>query len=424
MSEIQVSVEEQMRVLMRGVEYGEPHIQSTMEEDLRQRLATGKPLHVYCGFDPTFTDLTLGNLVPMLKLRQFQRFGHEVVFLIGTMTGIVGDPSDKSAARLMLTVEDVEANSKSWLEQAYRVLDPKKTMVARNGDWLAPLTLTEVVHLASNFTVSQFLEHETFRRRMAEGKPLYIHEFIYALMQAYDAYTLKTDVQVGGVDQLFNIMAGRQLQRAKGEKPLIAVCTPLLIGTDGALKMSKSVGNVIGLSEPPSEMYGKLMSIPDSLILNYFTLLSDLTADELTEIEQGLSARTLNPMETKKRLAHSIVALLSGDQAADEAQAEFERVFQRREEPEAAAVEVALSSLPGVRDSEDANTSAWATVPLARLVSERAGISMSEARRLIDQGAVAINGDPVKEAQVRIAIGDLVRIGRHRFLRIILAPNA
>ncbi|HLG11712.1 MAG TPA: tyrosine--tRNA ligase, partial [Dehalococcoidia bacterium] len=271
-----VSIDEQMAVLMRGVEYGDANIQRTMEHDLRERLKLGRPLRVYQGFDPTFTGLTLGNVVGMLKLRQFQRFGHEVTFLIGTMTARIGDPTDKAAARQQLTLEDVEANARSWLDQAYRILDPQQTKIARNGDWLTPLTLEDLVNIAANFTVAEFLAHETFKKRMEEQRPLYIHEFIYALMQAYDAYHMKTDVQVGGIDQLFNILAGRKLQQAKNEPPLIAVCTPLLAGTDGHLKMSKSVGNSISMDEAPAEMYGKLMSIPDSLMVNYYTLLTEV----------------------------------------------------------------------------------------------------------------------------------------------------
>ena len=220
MTTTEASIDEQMAVLMRGVEYGDANIQRTMEEDLRERLKLGRPLRVYCGFDPTFTGLTLGNMVPMLKLRQFQRFGHDVTFLMGTMTATVGDPSDKSAARKQMTLEEVQANCESWLEQAYRVLDLDKTTVRYNADWLAPLSLADVVHLASNFTVADFLSHETFKRRMDEGRPLYVHEFIYALMQAYDAHHMQTDVQVGGSDQLFNIMAGRKLQQALGETGL------------------------------------------------------------------------------------------------------------------------------------------------------------------------------------------------------------
>ncbi len=226
MTTTQGSIDEQMAVLMRGVEYGDANIQRTMEQDLRERLKLGKALRVYCGFDPTFTGLTLGNMVPMLKLRQFQRFGHEVTFLMGTMTATVGDPSDKSAARQQLTMEEVKANCESWLEQAYRVLDRSKTTVRYNADWLAPLSLADVVNLASNFTVAEFLAHETFKKRMDEGRPLYIHEFIYALMQAYDAHHMKTDVQVGGVGPAFQHHGGAQAAagagRAGTDRPLYA----------------------------------------------------------------------------------------------------------------------------------------------------------------------------------------------------------
>ncbi|HWC29699.1 MAG TPA: tyrosine--tRNA ligase [Dehalococcoidia bacterium] len=397
------TVDEQMAVLMRGVEYGDPNIQRTMEEDLRERLKLGRPLRVYCGFDPTFTGLTLGNMVPMLKLRQFQRFGHEVTFLMGTMTATVGDPSDKSAARQQLTLEEVQANCQSWLEQAYRVLDREKTLVRYNADWLAPLTLADVVQLASNFTVAEFLAHETFKRRMDEARPLYIHEFIYALMQAYDAHHMKTDVQVGGSDQLFNIMAGRKLQQALGEAPLIAVCTPLLIGTDGAQKMSKSVGNSINMDMTPSDMYGKLMSIPDSLMPNYYTLLTDLPPDEIDEIAAG----KVNPMQAKKRLAHEVVALLHDDAAADAAQEEFERVIQGGGLPsEPIDLPVALNGAP--------------TVDITQVLSSAGAVpSRSEARRLISQGGIAVDGVAIAQPQVELKSGAIVRIGRHRFYRVV-----
>lgn len=417
MTKITASVEEQMSVLMRGVEYGDANIQRTMEEDLRDLLSTRRPLRVYCGFDPTFTGLTLGNMVPMLKLRQFQRLGHEVTFLVGTMTAVIGDPSDKTAARPMLTSEEVEANAQSWLDQAFRVLDPAKTLVRRNGDWLAPLTLKDLVQLASNFTVAQFLDHETFRKRLDEGRPLYLHEFIYAVMQAYDALTIKTDVQVGGTDQLFNIMAGRQLQRALGEKPLVAVCTPLLIGTDGALKMSKSVGNSINLDLSPSDMYGKLMSIPDSLIVNYYTLLTEVPNEELKAIERGLAERSLNAMESKKRLAHSVVELLNDAAAAGAAQEEFERVFQRREEPEESALEVPWGELPLASDLMVADHEA--RVHLTRLIATKLDMSMSQSRRLLEDGAVSVDGQVTKATPVTVRDGTMIRVGRHRFLRIV-----
>jgi tyrosyl-tRNA synthetase len=348
----------------------------------------------------------------MLKLRQFQQFGHEVTFLIGTMTGIVGDPSDKTAARQMLTLAAVEANSETWLRQAFRVLDKEETVVRRNGDWLAPMTFGDVVDLASNFTVAQFLNHETYRRRLDEGKPLYLHEFIYALMQAYDAYFMETDVQVGGVEQLFNIMAGRQLQHAKGKRPLTPVCLPILTGTDGHLRMSKSTGNYIGLDDAPADMYGKVMSIPDALMPNYYTLLTDTSAGEIASIEAGLAGKSkgkFNPMETKKRLARSVVALLHGDAAATEAQLEFERVFQRREDPVENATEFA--AIPGPTDVSQL------------LVAAGIASSRSEARRLVSQGGVEVDGAKVETPQVELKDGSLVRVGRHRFLRIVDASK-
>jgi tyrosyl-tRNA synthetase len=309
----------------------------------------------------------------------------------------------------------VQANCQNWLEQAYRVLDPEKTIVRYNADWLAPLTLADVVQLASHFTVAEFLAHETFKKRMAEERPLYIHEFIYALMQAYDAHHMQTDVQVGGVDQLFNIMAGRKLQEVLGEAPLIALCTPLLIGTDGVLKMSKSVGNSINMDMTPADMYGKLMSIPDSLMSNYYTLLTDVPQDEIDAVAAGKT----NPMQAKKRLAREVVALLHDEATADDAQSEFERVFQQRQEPQD-VIEIAYNDLPFVdvvmgSVPPELNRS----VKLASLVSQTLRISVSSARRLIDEGAVQINGAPVKAAFPRLSKGDLIRAGRHTFIRVV-----
>ncbi|MGE0687279.1 MAG: tyrosine--tRNA ligase [Dehalococcoidia bacterium] len=410
-----VSVEEQMRTLMRGVEFGDPHIQATMEAELRTRLAEGRPLRVYCGFDPTAVDLTLGHLVPMFKMRQFQRFGHDVTFVIGTMTGMIGDPTDRSAARQMLTSEQVNANAETWQGQALRVLDREKTTFRRNASWLAGMTLADMIQLASNFTVSQFLEKESFRKRLDEGRPVYVHEFMYAMMQAYDAHVLETDVQIGGVDQLFNIMAGRQLQKSMDERPLIAITTPLLLGTDGHLKMSKSVGNYIGIDDAPADMFGKIMSIPDSLIVNYYTLLTDTPVEEIDAIERGLAERTINPMETKKRLGNLIVSQLNGAEAGAAAQAEFERVFQRREEPEQ-AIEVAWKDLPFTGDGVG---TAPAEISLPQLISKAGGISVGDARRLIPQGAVEVDGKKATTNAVTVSPGVLIKAGRHRFIRIV-----
>ena len=419
------SVEEQMRVLMRGVEYGDPNIQRTMEEELRARLAEGRLLRVYAGFDPTAVDLHLGHIVPMMKLRQFQEFGHEVTFLIGTMTAVIGDPTDRSASRQMQTPEQVEANARTWLGQAFRILDSDKTVVKRNGDWLAPLNLTDFVRLAANFTVQQFLDHDTFRRRIEAQRPVYLHEFVYALMQGYDAVAMNTDVQIGGTEQLFNIMAGRTLQRAFDQKPQVAICLPILLGTDGTLRMSKSTGNYIGLDEPPAEMYGKVMSVPDTLIGNYFTLLTDVPNDEIASIERAV-AEHRNSMDAKKRLAREIVALLHGEAAADAAQEEFERVFQRREQPEK-TIEIAFTNLP-FKDLPFVDVTLIAgpvphgfspSVKLATLLSQVLHVSVSAARRLIDEGAVQVNGAVTKSAFPHLKHGDLIRAGRHTFIRVV-----
>ncbi|HLF72096.1 MAG TPA: tyrosine--tRNA ligase [Dehalococcoidia bacterium] len=444
MPEKTASIDEQMRVFMRGVEFGDANIEKTMRDELRARLAEGRPLRVYCGFDPTFTDLTLGNLIPMLKLRQFQRFGHEVTFLFGTMTGIVGDPSDKTAARQMLTVAEVEANAQSWLRQVYRVLDKDKTLIKANADWLAKLTLVDVINVASNFTVSQFLDHDTYRRRLAEQKPLYLHEFMYALMQAYDAYEMKTDVQVGGIDQLFNIMAGRQLQRARGEKPLVALCVPLLLGTDGHTKMSKSAGNHIGLDDAPADMYGKLMSIPDTLMFNYYELLTDVPMSESSALVEK------NPMDAKKRLARAVVALLYDEAAAADAEAEFERVIQKSERP---SVPADRSSFPAkqvgdIKVTTLSSSLVYLDVPFEKedirispfwlrpghagyflpqiLVDSGLVNSLSEARRLLRQGAIEIDGNEQLDDFMHsesFKDGTLIKVGKHRFLVIADASS-
>lgn len=406
------SVEDQVQVMMRGAEYGDPHIRQTMEQELRERLAEGRPLRVYAGFDPTAVDLHLGHLVPMFKMRQFQRLGHEVTFVIGTMTAIVGDPSDRTAARQMLTPEQVEENSRTWLRQAFRVLDEEKTIVKRNGDWLASMTLADAVKLASNFTVQQFLDHDTFRKRLDAQRPIYVHEFVYALLQGYDAVALNTDIQIGGTEQLFNIMAGRTLQRAYGQKPQIAICLPILIGTDGRLRMSKSAGNYISLDATAADLFGQVMSIPDGLILHYFTLLTEVSGEDLGRIGEQLQEGGARAMEQKKRLAREIVTLLHGPDAAAVAQEEFERVFQRREQPEESAVD-----LPVELDS-----SGKAEIDVTQAISKaEVVVSRAEARRLLAQGAISLDGRTLTEPKVGVRAGSVIRVGRHRFLRIVPA---
>src|SRR5512135_1252684 len=269
-------VDEQVAILMRGVDFGDAQTRINMEAELRQRLAESlaadRPLRVYCGFDPTSSDLHLGHTVPMRKLAQFQELGHEVVFLIGSFTALIGDPSDKNSARRQQTDDEVRDHARTFTDQAWKVLDPQRTLVLYNADWLSKLTFKDVIGLAANFTVQQFLVRENFALRFTKGDPIWLHEFFYALMQGYDAVAMRTDVQIGGTDQLFNLLAGRKLMENEGLRPQVILTFPILVGTDGLLRMSKTTGNHIGINEPPEDMFGKAMSIPDSALRNYADL--------------------------------------------------------------------------------------------------------------------------------------------------------
>ena len=330
-------LDEQVALLMRGVTYGDPQTEATMTAELRQRLAesleTGRPLRVYLGVDPTSTDLHLGHTVPLRKLRQFQDLGHEVIFLIGSFTALIGDPSDKDSARTQQTPEQVEANARTYVEQVYRVLDRDRTIIEYNHRWLASLDFSQLIELGSHFTVQQFLARDNFARRHAKGDPIWLHEFFYALMQAYDAVALHTDVQVGGTEQLFNLMAGRKLMEARGMRPQICITLPILVGTDGHARMSKSMGNTIGIAEPPETQYGKVMSLPDHAMRSFFELVTRWTPAEIDEIFAQWEAGQIHPRDVKMRLAFEIVEIFHGTEAAHAAEEHFRTVFQRRELP-------------------------------------------------------------------------------------------
>jgi tyrosyl-tRNA synthetase len=424
------SIEEQVQLLMRGVVYGDEGVARAMESDLRERLAEGRPLRVYLGIDPTAPDLTLGHTVPMRKMRQFQRLGHETILLIGGFTALVGDPSDKETTRPMLTREQIEANARTYTDQAFKVLDPERTTIRNNAEWLSKLTFEELIKIASHFTVGQFLQRDNFARRRERSEPIYVHEFFYAFMQAYDAVALHTDAQIGATEQLFNLMAGRTLQRDYGQQPQIAICMPILVGTDGHLRMSKTQGNHIALNDAPEEMYGKIMSLPDEVMLDYFTLVTDVPAEEIEEMRRKLVERSVNPMEVKKRLAREIVTELHGAEAARKAEEAFEGTFQRGEAPEG-VVEYRMSLLrdykvvvtsveagvSGAKETHDSRTDLASVLHGSGLAP-----SVSEARRLIQQGAVEISTPggmkKVKSRLVVLRDGDLLRVGKHRFLRI------
>jgi tyrosyl-tRNA synthetase len=429
------SIEEQVQLLMRGVVYGDEGVARAMESELRERLSEGRPLRVYLGIDPTAPDLTLGHTVPMRKLRQFQRLGHETILLIGGFTALVGDPSDKESTRPMLTLEEIEANARTYTEQAFKVLDRERTVIRNNAEWLSKLTFEELIKIASRFTVGQFLQRDNFAKRRERGEPIYVHEFFYAFMQAYDAVSLQTDAQIGATEQLFNLMAGRTLQRAYGQRPQIAVCMPILVGTDGQLRMSKTQGNYIALNDPPEEMYGKVMSLPDGVMLDYFTLVTDTPQEEIEEVRRKLAERSVNPMEVKKRLAREIVTELHGAEAAGKAEEAFERTFQQGEVPED-VVEYRMSLLRDhkvvtktvegrVRPRETHDS--WKDLASVLHASGLAS-SVSEARRLIQQGAVEMfTPDGMKKVESRLVVlrdRDLLRVGKHRFVRIVDSDKA
>ena len=404
MSPATPSIDEQVTAIMRGTDFGDDTTRQTMERELRERLAEGRPLRVYCGYDPTSVDLHLGHTLTMRKLRTFQDLGHEVTFLIGNFTGLVGDPSDKDKTRPMLTPQQLDDNAETYADQAFRILDRDRTAIRYNADWLGELGFDEVVRLASNFTVAQFLERDNFARRRERGDPIYVSEFMYALMQAYDAVALETDVQVGGSEQLFNLMAGRVLQREHDQRPQIVVTLPILVGTDGRLRMSKSTGNYIGIDDAPNEMFGKVMSVPDSAMRDYFTLLTDLDPAEIGELHDAVEAGSVAPIDAKKRLALEVTAGLYPRAEAEDAQRYFESTFQRRQTP----AEMQEYALPDGAEGR-----------LDRvLVDAQLVQSNAEARRMVQQGAVHINGERVDAFAAPVQPGDEVRVGRRRFLRV------
>ena len=401
-----MNIDEQVSYLMLGTEYGDPALANAMAVELKERLIetekVGRPLRVYCGYDPRKADLHLGHTVTMRKLRQFQELGHEVTFLIGNYTSLIGDPSDKDILRPQLTTGEVEENARTYAEQAFRILDPEKTIVRYNAEWLSRLTFAELIKLASNFTIQQFLTRENFKLRWEKGDAVYLHETFYAIMQGYDAYALKADVQVGGTDQLFNILtAARKLMTYHGEKPNIGIILGILPGTDGVIRMSKSLGNHIPLNSNPEDMYGKVMSIPDFAMSDYFKLVTRFTPHEIEEINSKLQAETIHPRDAKMILANEVVGCFYGDENAAVAQEAFIRLFQQKEKP----VEI-LEYL----------TTPDETI-LDLLINANLVKSRSEGRRLIDQKGVRLN-DVIIEDGKQIASAGILQVGKRHFLRI------
>ncbi|KUK11881.1 MAG: Tyrosine--tRNA ligase [Moorella sp. 60_41] len=393
----------QLAVLRRGAAEIVP--EEELAHKIRRSLALGRPLRVKLGLDPTAPDIHLGHTVVLHKLRQFQQLGHRVIIIIGDFTGRIGDPTGKSETRRQLSEEEVLANAETYKEQIFKILDPAKTEIAFNSTWLKKLTFAEVIELAAKITVARMLERDDFAKRYREGRPISVHEFFYPLMQGYDSVVLQADVELGGTDQKFNLLMGRHLQREYGQEPQVALMMPILVGLDGVQKMSKSLGNYIGINEPPGEMYGKIMSLPDELMLPYFELVTPLSLEEVEAVRRGLASGEVHPRDAKMYLAREIVKFYHGREAAYEAEAEFRRVFQERDIP---------SDMPEVLVTEE---SVW----LPRLLV-RAGLasSTSEARRLIVQGAVKVGGTRITdpEAEVAISPGMILQAGKRKFVRL------
>jgi tyrosyl-tRNA synthetase len=402
-------VDQQMQILMRGVDFGDRLTYENMERELRERLQasydSGRPLKVYCGYDPSSPDLHVGHTITMRKLRQFQELGHEVTFLIGTFTGIIGDPTDRESARRQQTLEDALSKAKTYADQAFIVLDKSQTKVRYNHEWLSSLDFAKLIHLASNFTVQQFLARENFAKRHNNSDPIWLHEFFYALMQGYDAVALETDVQVGGTDQLFNLMAGRKLMESFNMKPQVVLTTQLLVGTDGVQKMSKSLGNYIGISEPPGIIFTKVLNVPDSAIRSYADLATRWSVDKINELFAAIESGTLSMRDFKHKLAWEIVSIFHGDEAATKAADDAARMHHGEAPSDAKSIRIG---------------SPLSIVDL--LIAGELVNSRSEARRLVEQGGVRIEGEVVNAIDhvVQPAPGQerTLQAGKRKFLRL------
>ena len=402
-----LSVDEQMKVIASGA------AQIVPESELRKKLERGVPLNIKLGVDPTSPDLHLGHAVPLRKMRQFQDLGHQVTLIIGNGTALIGDPSGKNSTRPQLSQEQIEANAETYVNQAMKILDPEKTNVVHNGDWILSLDLKGMLELCSKFTVARILERDDFTKRYQSQTPIALHEFLYPVMQAFDSVQIKADVEMGGTDQLFNLLAGRELMEKMGMEPQIALTMPLLEGTDGVRKMSKSYGNYVGLTDEPADMYGKLMSIPDTMIGKYYRLASTLSVDEVDKIDAALADGSADPYELKRALAANICDLYHGVGAGEEAAAEFTRVHSKREMPE---------QIDEVSVEVEVGDDGLVYLPRV-LVAAGLSSSASQARRDIDGGGVRIDGEalPAKSYNVDPALvkkGAILQVGKRHFARL------
>ncbi len=418
MSDLKTRALNQLRVLRRGT--AEIVSEEELLRKIERSLRTGVPLRVKLGADPSAPDLHLGHAVVLRKLRQFQDFGHQVVFLIGDFTGMIGDPTGRSEARKPLSAQEIQANAETYKRQIFRVLDPGRTEIRFNSEWLGQMNFAEVIRLASQYTVARILERDDFQNRYKEGHPIGVHEFLYPLAQGHDSVVLKADVELGGTDQKFNLLVGRELQRADGQEPQVALITPLLEGTDGVQKMSKSLGNYIGIDEPAREIYGKTMSIPDSLIVRYAELAAGMSLEAVEAIRRGLEEGSLHPRAAKAEVAKKVVVVYHGEQAALEAALEFDRIFRGKGLPD----DIPVFEVPeGHIDQEEGIRN---TVPIAWLIAASGGTkSISEAKRLVRQGGVNLDGEVVRDQYLHVPMDQahLLRVGKRFFRRIKKGPS-
>jgi tyrosyl-tRNA synthetase len=385
------------------------------EAELLRLLNSGRILTLKQGFDPSAPDIHLGHVVGLRKLRQFQELGHKVTLIVGDWTARIGDPSGQSATRPMLSPSEIERNAQTYMEQFFKVVDKDKTELKWQSEWFSRFTLDEVIKLTSKFTIAQLLAREDFNKRYSSGTPLSLTEMLYPLLQGYDSVAIKADVEFGGIDQKFNCLVGRELQQNTGQSPQQVFLVPLLIGTDGKQKMSKSLHNHIGIAEPPREIYGKVMSIPDPLILDYFELVTDVPEEEIAEFKKQLKTHSVNPMNLKKRLAHEIVRQFHGKQAADEAAKHFTQVFQKREIPkETSTVELRGALRPKGKLTIEVQRDITSLLVEAGLAKSR-----SEANRLLAQGAIEVDGEKVSSNLVTLKDGSVIKVGKRRFLKMV-----
>ncbi|MCL1799233.1 MAG: tyrosine--tRNA ligase [Eggerthellaceae bacterium] len=402
-----IPLEEQLHIIKSGT------TQIVPEGSLLDKLRRGAPLNVKLGVDPTAPDIHVGHAVPLRKLRAFQDLGHHVTLIIGDGTALIGDPSGRSSTRPQLSPSEIKANAQTYVDQAFKILDREKTTLRHNSEWLLALTLEDLLKITANFTVARTLERDDFQKRYTTNQPISLHEFFYPVMQAYDSVVIGADVEIGGTDQLFNLLAGRELMEKLGHEPQVCLTLPLLEGTDGVQKMSKSYGNYIGLTDEPADMFGKVMSIPDEIMVKYYRLASTVPVDEIDRIEEGLAAGSLHPNLVKRSLAHNIVATYYCEDAAHAAEEQFDLVFKKHE-------------IPDVVDeyAADLTPNDEGRVYLAKIIAD-AGLtpSAAEARRMIDGGAVKVNGQALGAKAYNVDPGLLegavVQVGKRKFIRLV-----